>query len=85
MFYDKSFLKSQSNDSRIRDKNILKEVLAFASSKKINSRVFEDDKHEVFSEKDILSAKQMEKRLADAIIQGGISMDDFKKQMESWR
>ncbi|GAB2641103.1 hypothetical protein GCM10027035_38760 [Emticicia sediminis] len=69
----------------IKDKNILKEVLAFASSKKINSRVFEDDKYEVFPEKEILSAKQMEKRLDDAMNQDGISIDDFKKQMESWR
>ena len=69
----------------IKDKNILKEVLAFASSKKINSQVFEDDKYEVFPEKKILSAKQMGKRLDDAMNQDGICIDDFKKQMESWR
>lgn len=69
----------------IKNKNILKEVLAFASQKKINSRIFEDDEYEVFPEKKNISAKQMAKRLDESMLQEGISIDEFKSKLESWR
>ena len=69
----------------IKNKNILKEVLAFASQKKINTHIFENDKYEVFPSHDVLSAKQMGKRLDEAMLQDGISIDEFIKKMESWR
>lgn len=69
----------------IKNKNILKEVLAFASQKKINSRIFEEDEYEVFPEKKLTSAKQMAKRLDESMLQEGISMDEFKHKLESWR
>ncbi len=69
----------------IKNKNILKEVLAFASQKKINSRVFEEDEYKVFSEKETVSAKQMAKRLNESMLQEGISMDEFKRKLESCR
>lgn len=69
----------------INDKNILKEILAFASRNKIYSRVYEDDEYEIFPEKEIVSAKQMAFRLDEAIEQEGISMEEFKKKLESWR
>jgi hypothetical protein len=65
----------------IKDKNILKEVLAFASAKKINSQVFEDEQFEVFPSQALLSAKQMAKRLDEAVMQEGISIDELKKKM----
>ena len=69
----------------IKNKNILKEVLAFASQKKINSRIFEEDEYEVFPEKKLISAKQMAKRLDESMLQEGVSMDEFKRKLESWR
>jgi hypothetical protein len=69
----------------IKDKNILKEVLAFASEKKINSQVFEDEQFEVFPSHELLSAKQMGKRLNEAFTQKGISVDELKEKMQSWR
>lgn len=69
----------------IKNKNILKEVLAFASQNKINSRIFEDDEYEVYPEKEIISAKKMAKRLDEAMMQEGMSMEEFKCKLESWR
>jgi hypothetical protein len=69
----------------IKNKHILKEVLAFASQRKINSRVFEDDEYEVFPERNIISAEELGERLDNAILEEGMSMEEFKKQMESWR
>ncbi len=69
----------------IKDTITLKEVLAFASLKNIHSRVFEDDAYESFPEGEKYTTKQMSEKLDKAMLQEGISIDEFKRKMESWR
>ncbi len=71
----------------IEEGSVLKKMLEIANKYHIPSRVYENDEfiYQAHPKAPQYSAKQMADKLDKAIDKKGIGMNEFLKELESWR